>query len=1697
MASTASSARPSQWTAGPAVQASFPGPHRGFVPPARNQHQRSATSPLSNEYNPNQPSIPQAASPTPTGNSTGGNGMVASVGDHPRPALSTTNSGHSRVSSFFSFRKNSASDIRPNVTRSLSGKDQLNGQNVNEFGRSVPPGAGAPVAGQGHAPASPPAGQNPQQQHTRTRTLSNTPSLNGAQAQTQPAPLHPEIRSIVQLTIAHAHKIYFSGPLVRRIERQPDGHRPSKDEGWTNVWAQLGGTTLSIWDMKQIEEANKHGKEVPPAYVNITDAFVQVLGSVAVPTAPGAPPGQPYTNVIAINTAGSNLLFFSCPSTASLISWASALRLSAWEKSRLEEIYTAHLLRISINARDTPSTLVRGKMEGWVRVRVAGQTDWKLLWMVISSADALPISPGATATNFPAPKKKRMSNLFSRHENTSQNSQTNEAVPARAAINFYAGAKTKERKKAILTFSDVTQAFAVYPERPELISRSTLIKMEGTFGDDEAAQAMKLREGWILMMPELEGGLSQSSEMLKWITALHDAFELYGRPQAWTWDPRDPASLMFAYPVGPHKDLLFLDREAAEVMDPREDRTSAIRSKLLETLTDRMRAIEPGQQPTAQRPLQPPGQAGQPPTSTAPLSLPPIPNTSGAPQQNQQPAQQQSTTFSSGFQLPPLNFDAGQAAQDKPQEASYLTPIKEQSISSDNYSGSAQAPLLREQSSFILNDPSRRTVSPTPHAEETSGSGPAVPGKGAFSPSVVGSGASFAPASRFNSDKPTALNSPARTSMDSAVRGTSPANVRLPGSPVEERKSVFSMSNASVDTTNVASQQTRTNQSTASLSNSTKGTASQEPPGSPKSISMTVLTSPHSPLPSPVMRQSTAAPGAYGRDADASSILTSPHSLMTSPHSPIEPTRSFGEFNRLEGPQLTPPSSPPRQSTMTSNGPSPSNSASSYKAQQRRPTSDDSNLLAGEAGALYYMQHVDGNQPRKLPIPSGVNGDDDSDSESTEEDNGSVNATKYSTQTQRTPPKRQGTPMAFDRFTSTPVDVPQQQRESPSGSSARNSSPDDRRSPKSRPTFGRKPSGARAPAKNRLQNNHNGDSSLPSHSEHDASNNEASYQEAGKNMNDTRVSQGQAAPLAPQMSNSTSEDMDGDALAALSYLTVNDEDVPPPMPPTQTVEPLRTKSPRSHSSPSPPPASNEGSAPFKSSFAPSKQAAERKAKAQAQQAAHQAAVHKPGRSNGKRKSRVPERAVWNESSDEEEEEDEEEDDDADSDAVPSPPLDRRSRQSSPNAGPRMNKPNTGPDVQAQPQPTYPNLRPPRTLPQIPGGRSDSEDYNAPPPRRVPADQGPYYDDGQQYRPQSNYPQLGAARQSVWSQVLDPGRNLGEQNTNKQDTFIQLEPPSQTMTKAFTPQGLLSAGMQDKQDRSAKRQEELARESGASLINVPNKPPPPQTGLLGAITAHERERKREGGVGAALTEREREKRVAEERQRRFDEQQRQQIDQMQQGGAMYGGQFGYNPMMNPMMMGMNPMMGMSPMMTGGAMPPMMTGQMPGQMPYGNMMGGYNPQHMFAAQQAAQAYQQAMMAFSVAGSQVGGEGGVPGAVNPMMTGGGMGGGMGNFDPRMSMMSMMGPMGMGMGANGMAANPMQMQMTGGGMSTFDPRFPPSMSNTPPNDMGLAPPGAVGGQNHSSGTSSPARNGSPLARPPSQGEAMRSSSRPPTPKQ
>ncbi len=158
-------------------------------------------------------------------------------------ALPSTSS-HSRSPSFFSFRRSQSHSISDSQLHHSPSMSPPSNGNVQPL------------------PSLPPA----QQPHDVT---SNSPSRQSSASASQ---LHPEIRSLVQLNVGHAYKIYYSGPLVRRVDRLPDGQKATKDEGWTDFWAQLGGTTLSLWDMKQVQEASKQGREVPPTYINMTDA---------------------------------------------------------------------------------------------------------------------------------------------------------------------------------------------------------------------------------------------------------------------------------------------------------------------------------------------------------------------------------------------------------------------------------------------------------------------------------------------------------------------------------------------------------------------------------------------------------------------------------------------------------------------------------------------------------------------------------------------------------------------------------------------------------------------------------------------------------------------------------------------------------------------------------------------------------------------------------------------------------------------------------------------------------------------------------------------------------------------------------------------------------------------------------------------------------------------------------------------------------------------------------------------------------------------------------------------------------------------------------------------------------------------------------------------------------------------------------
>jgi CCR4-NOT transcriptional complex subunit CAF120 len=170
----------------------------------------------------------------------------------------------------------------------------------------------------------------------------------------------------------------------------------------------------------------------------------------------------------------------------------------------LDFICATSIILILCTGRTAPSTLARGRREGRVRIRIAGQLDWKHLWMVVTSGPAQEADP---------PQHKKRISFFGRDNNQTQ------PPSAEPLISFYLSPKPKDRKRPFLMLRDVTQAFAVYPGRPELINKSTLMKIEGTIGDEEVATVMRKREGWIFIMPELEAGVlvPQANETIRWL----------------------------------------------------------------------------------------------------------------------------------------------------------------------------------------------------------------------------------------------------------------------------------------------------------------------------------------------------------------------------------------------------------------------------------------------------------------------------------------------------------------------------------------------------------------------------------------------------------------------------------------------------------------------------------------------------------------------------------------------------------------------------------------------------------------------------------------------------------------------------------------------------------------------------------------------------------------------------------------------------------------------------------------------------------------------------------------------------------------------------------------------------------------------------------------------------------------------------
>lgn len=446
-----------------------------------------------------------------------------------------------------------------------------------------------------------------------------------------------ELRNALSLQAAQRYKIYMEGYLlvknVTSVDGQPAEYRHEKFNKWTECFVQLAGTTLSIWEAAKL--ANTEQGLVHPSYVNITDAFVDFVGMYVDTSLHGNTSRITFYHVFALNSAGSNNMLFCynipppCDSNyvesallpefqhlpehnaviqwlnsghRLLQAWINAIRLASWEKVRLDEIYTGAIIRARLSAMVSMSgsedelavrtPLVRGRYEGWVNVRFMGSTEWRRCWMVLNDHHLEDEQPSFWRILRNKPGDRSSITFGSR--GTSDNFDMPPPPPGTlgslAVVYFY---EYKKAKKPFASLWHVRHVFAVYPSCVDLVEHSSLFKVEGCLPQCSLTSATHRprQTGWVMIMPESKVAQPRgdNAEMMKWIIAFMDAFHLYGRPNAFAWDARDPESPFFAYPIGPFRDRLFLDRSLSEYLDITTEDHLAIRRQLHDIMAARMR----------------------------------------------------------------------------------------------------------------------------------------------------------------------------------------------------------------------------------------------------------------------------------------------------------------------------------------------------------------------------------------------------------------------------------------------------------------------------------------------------------------------------------------------------------------------------------------------------------------------------------------------------------------------------------------------------------------------------------------------------------------------------------------------------------------------------------------------------------------------------------------------------------------------------------------------------------------------------------------------------------------------------------------------------------------------------------------------------------------------------------------------------
>ncbi|KAH7170846.1 PH domain-containing protein [Dactylonectria macrodidyma] len=384
----------------------------------------------------------------------------------------------------------------------------------------------------------------------------------------------PELQPIFTYLNSHSNKLYQEGYFLKLDDQNTQG-KPNPDRTWTECFAQLVGTVLSLWDAAELDAAGEDG-EVLPKFINLTDASIKMIESL--PTRSSEE--QPLQNILSISTAGRNRYLLHFNSHHSLLQWTAGIRLAMFEHSTLQEAYTGALIAgkgKTLNNINIVMERSRFKTEEWVRVRFGAGVPWRRCWCVISPPD-----------------EKEYSKL--QKELKKRSPYDRSPVPTlKGDIKFYDTRKDgKKQKKAmpIASITDAYSAYAIYPQAKSLIDASTLLKIEGNVSIHTDPPSST--EGFVFIMPETHPMVNGFEMLLRFLFPTWDTFGLYGRPGRLVASVLDTRSLMFAMPK--HKRYGYLENLDVSNLILEEGSAGWLekdwRKKLKEATGTRMNAIE-------------------------------------------------------------------------------------------------------------------------------------------------------------------------------------------------------------------------------------------------------------------------------------------------------------------------------------------------------------------------------------------------------------------------------------------------------------------------------------------------------------------------------------------------------------------------------------------------------------------------------------------------------------------------------------------------------------------------------------------------------------------------------------------------------------------------------------------------------------------------------------------------------------------------------------------------------------------------------------------------------------------------------------------------------------------------------------------------------------------------------------------------